>query len=749
MPYNTGNPVPSKDPRDLVDNAENMDEAVNGTGASWTDRLGNSRPTLKHLEDEYPNAGAEADRAEAAAEDAETAQAAAEAAQSAAETAETNAASSQSAAAGSASSAATSASDAQTYAEAAATAGDIYDDTTDGLAGTSEGDYFWVPSAVDGELLILYRHDSGPTATEFGRSSDTPIAARYVHDAGPSTLQAHGGSSLGVSTIIFQEPVTRTGKLQLTLRGGSATSTITVGSYTRSGKDFTKVADLGSVALAVDTETAFESTVEVEAGQHIALSINAQHGLAAVAPVNDYLPHGGHISTPFGLPVSYSGGTFVRTLVPQVKVEIKERIAVTQARALAEAGLARAFTGEGRFFSGCTNIYATGVGISQRLVVYDDACPGRGRLRMTYAGGTVDSTLQVMTFTRSGSTLTATGKSQQVPVTANTISSVKLSIDIEAGEYVGVFCPSNSISYISQIHDRGVGTYFSNGVESAPALQPDTNQYMFRFDLISDEDYARNGEIVVLGDSIINDTDREPFARALGDALGVQFVNAGIGGSTLCAGGDGSGSAVLEPYSKVSSVRLCEALGTGDWTTVDQGVIDVQGVPAPQNQDVSPQVNALKALDMNKVRLIVIQNGTNDYGNDYPLGLSTDTVATTFRGAINKIVSDIHSNYPWVEIAFITPVYRDRFTLAGDGLNSDIHPNDDGVMMLQYVDAEIEQAGINHVPCMDAYRTIGVNGSNAGEWLGDGLHPTSWRVHTRMGQRVAAWLKANTTIDYL
>ena len=140
MSYDTGNPVPSKDPRDLVDNAENLDEAVNGTGDSWTDRLGNSRPTLKRLEDDYPQAGVDADRAEAAKDEAEVAQAAAEAAQSGAETAESNAATSASSAATSETNAATSASDAQTYADAAANAGGIYEDTTAGLAATSEGD---------------------------------------------------------------------------------------------------------------------------------------------------------------------------------------------------------------------------------------------------------------------------------------------------------------------------------------------------------------------------------------------------------------------------------------------------------------------------------------------------------------------------------------------------------------------------------------------------------------------------------
>jgi hypothetical protein len=47
----------------------------------------------------------------------------------------------------------------------------VYADTSAGLAATSEGEYFNVPSDVEGELLILYRHDAGPVATELGRSA--------------------------------------------------------------------------------------------------------------------------------------------------------------------------------------------------------------------------------------------------------------------------------------------------------------------------------------------------------------------------------------------------------------------------------------------------------------------------------------------------------------------------------------------------------------------------------------------------
>ena len=48
--YNTGNPVPSTDPRDLDDNATNFDELLNSTEASVPDRLGVPRKTWHQME---------------------------------------------------------------------------------------------------------------------------------------------------------------------------------------------------------------------------------------------------------------------------------------------------------------------------------------------------------------------------------------------------------------------------------------------------------------------------------------------------------------------------------------------------------------------------------------------------------------------------------------------------------------------------------------------------------------------------
>jgi hypothetical protein len=44
--YNTGNPIGSTDPKDLFDNAQNLDFLANGTAANYNDRFGNSRRSL-------------------------------------------------------------------------------------------------------------------------------------------------------------------------------------------------------------------------------------------------------------------------------------------------------------------------------------------------------------------------------------------------------------------------------------------------------------------------------------------------------------------------------------------------------------------------------------------------------------------------------------------------------------------------------------------------------------------------------
>lgn len=54
--YRTGNPIGSTDPRDLYDNAENLDEAVNTAGPQWVDRFGRFRLPLMEQERQFVSA---------------------------------------------------------------------------------------------------------------------------------------------------------------------------------------------------------------------------------------------------------------------------------------------------------------------------------------------------------------------------------------------------------------------------------------------------------------------------------------------------------------------------------------------------------------------------------------------------------------------------------------------------------------------------------------------------------------------
>lgn len=124
--YKTGNPIGSADPKDLYDNAENLDTALNSQGNTWADRFGVTRPTYQSAIDPtglVQDAVGAAVRAEAAA-------------------------------------------------DAATVAGRVFDTPEDGLAETGIGQYFSVPASDAQDALILYRN-SGGNALEIKRYPST------------------------------------------------------------------------------------------------------------------------------------------------------------------------------------------------------------------------------------------------------------------------------------------------------------------------------------------------------------------------------------------------------------------------------------------------------------------------------------------------------------------------------------------------------------------------------------------------
>lgn len=140
--YNTGNPLGSSDPKDLYDNAQAFDQAVNTDQDKFTDRMGNQRRTFTSLQNEL-------DTLIAGAQDAE---AGAEAAQGRAATSSRRASAHEN-------TARAQADRAEDAADAAAVSGKTFGTVSAGIGGTTSGEYFTVPGSDS--MLSLYLNDSG------------------------------------------------------------------------------------------------------------------------------------------------------------------------------------------------------------------------------------------------------------------------------------------------------------------------------------------------------------------------------------------------------------------------------------------------------------------------------------------------------------------------------------------------------------------------------------------------------------
>lgn len=122
--------------------------------------------------------------------------------------------------------------------------------------------------------------------------------------------------------------------------------------------------------------------------------------------------------------------------------------------------------------------------------------------------------------------------------------------------------------------------------------------------------------------------------------------------------------------------------------------------------------------------------GTNDYGNDIPLGTIDDMWISdsegdqTYAGAINYIISRIYEINPKIILVLATPINRSDVGSASSNYGMG-HQNADGHTLKDYCDMMISICEKRGVMCVDR-RTSAFNTGSIGELLGDGLHPTAY-----------------------
>ena len=265
----TTNPVPSQDPTDLLFNAQKLDEVVNSASATYADRLGATRRTLAGLEAEFPNA-----QANAAAAAASATAAAASATQAANEA--TSAATAVDLAFAEATAAQASRVAAEAARDAAQLSAGVYATTAAGLAATTSGKYFNVPSAESREFLILYQNSSG-TAVEVKRY---PSAALALDSSYRSTIVVNTRASFLPTTseprlVVIRADEQALGKTTLnywdgqTLRFGSEIEFNPASMFTTEAGGIYNISDKATLY-----QDAFMQSPVTAAGQSVAVAMD-------------------------------------------------------------------------------------------------------------------------------------------------------------------------------------------------------------------------------------------------------------------------------------------------------------------------------------------------------------------------------------------------------------------------------------------------------------------------------------------
>lgn len=242
------------------------------------------------------------------------------------------------------------------------------------------------------------------------------------------------------------------------------------------------------------------------------------------------------------------------------------------------------------------------------------------------------------------------------------------------------------------------------------------------------------GSYVFVGDSL---TEFGDFPERIGSRLGIGVTRAGFGG---CRMGEYTQVGPAQAYyDAMCMYRIADYIASGDFTPLIQAADDLFALTGDDNR---AQALTLSQVNWSTTSGLVIAFGTNDFGGNLPLGADTDTMGSTFTGAINYIVDKVQTKYPSLRIVFFAPLWRSRFAV-GDGKDADTNPNGIGVYLLDYVDATIRVAALNKIPVHDQYRNSGINKYNGATFLVDGLHPTSPAGYQRVADRGAAFLTAH------
>ena len=233
-----------------------------------------------------------------------------------------------------------------------------------------------------------------------------------------------------------------------------------------------------------------------------------------------------------------------------------------------------------------------------------------------------------------------------------------------------------------------------------------------------DKGTAATYEIVCLGDSNFGNTRNETgIVAQISEKTGKKALNAAFGGSMMT----NQYSMKTEYHSALSMHNIAISMCNRNFG-VQKSAIDTVA-RTDYVGHFQETLENLSEVDFEKVEILLIEHGVNDYMSGVPIKNGVNPYDTdTFLGTIRTVVKMLEKEYPNLRIILVTPAYCTPYT-ASDG---QFHPCDEysygGGFLEDYVNAELEVAKELGVEIIDMYHGIDMNADNASAYLYDGLH---------------------------
>lgn len=211
--------------------------------------------------------------------------------------------------------------------------------------------------------------------------------------------------------------------------------------------------------------------------------------------------------------------------------------------------------------------------------------------------------------------------------------------------------------------------------------------------------------IVNLGDSIFgNNISETSVSNILANRTGARVINCAFGGTRMTKRDTANG------YDSFDFPSLVQAVVSEDFTVQDMARASY-GLPA----NYKTNLQNLKSVDWEKVNVVTMNYGTNDYTANVPL--------ETFKEVAINNIGALMAKYPHITFVLMTPTWRFWYNADGsymeDGTDRVIGTNN----LVAFCEASQEIAAALNINAIDVYN-IGINKYNYFHYFNatDGTH---------------------------